>query len=285
MSKHDGDNSHRATSGGYLTDASYLDDHYQAAQPEYETMLRMVGLRAGWRVLDVGCGGGSYLPLLTELVGPTGHIAAVDIEPDNVQRVADRIQRGEFACAVEVHEGGAGQLPFPDDSFDALWCANVTQYFDALAFQVALAEFIRVVKPGGLVALKEWDLTAWHFGPFPVEAILRVKVAASKALEGLLRPVEFAASFRQMGMTTIGSHTVLSEWRSPLPPAATRYFRSIFPFWRDLTASLTLPPGDRAAWEALYDVESPSHILHSPDFWLRESHIVTFGRVPDTRPE
>ncbi len=61
----------KLTSTGHaLADASWLDTHFQSARPEYEEALRSVGIEAGWKVLDAGCGGGGFLPLMSELVGP-----------------------------------------------------------------------------------------------------------------------------------------------------------------------------------------------------------------------
>ena len=60
---------HKATSGGNMTDADYLDDHHVAMQPEYRRYVTLVGIEQGWKVLDAGGGGGSDLPLLSELVG------------------------------------------------------------------------------------------------------------------------------------------------------------------------------------------------------------------------
>lgn len=74
-----------------LDAAGWLDVHYEACRPEYEALLRAVGLQPGWRVLDAGCGGGSYLPLLAALVGPAGRVDAVDLAPDNVAAVRARL--------------------------------------------------------------------------------------------------------------------------------------------------------------------------------------------------
>jgi 2-polyprenyl-3-methyl-5-hydroxy-6-metoxy-1,4-benzoquinol methylase len=61
------------TSTGHAqSSADWLDLHFEDCRPEYEAMLRSVGIAPGWRVLDAGCGGGAFLPLLAELVGPGG---------------------------------------------------------------------------------------------------------------------------------------------------------------------------------------------------------------------
>ena len=61
-----------SSTGQVGTGAGYLSAHYEACRPEYEAMLRSVGMQPGWHVLDAGCGGGDFLPLLVELVGPGG---------------------------------------------------------------------------------------------------------------------------------------------------------------------------------------------------------------------
>ena len=70
-----------AATGQVGTEAGFLDAHFEACRPEYEAMLRSVGLQPGWTVLDAACGGGSYLPLLAETVGSGGAIAAFDLAP------------------------------------------------------------------------------------------------------------------------------------------------------------------------------------------------------------
>ena len=57
------------STGHTLSESSYLDARFLAAQPEYKDMLRWVGVEKSWHVLDAGSGGGVYLPLLCELVG------------------------------------------------------------------------------------------------------------------------------------------------------------------------------------------------------------------------
>ncbi len=73
-----------------LSDAGWLDTHFAWMRPEYEAMLRWVGIKPGWRVLDAGSGPGSFLPLMTALVGPTGSIDAIDLAPENITTLKKR---------------------------------------------------------------------------------------------------------------------------------------------------------------------------------------------------
>ena len=272
---------HQATSGGHMTDANYLDDHYAAMQPEYEHMLRSVGIGQGWKVLDAGCGGGSYLRLLTELVGEAGHVTATDLAPENVQRVLERIDRAEFNCDVKARTANVTELPFPDDSFDAVWCAAVTQYLSDDEVVTAFKEFKRVVRPGGLVAIKEGDFTSFHFGPFPSAVLWRFLIQGIHGTaRGVLRAPEFAANFRALGLTNIVSRTTLAERYQPLTPVEERFIREVLSFASSLGLESDLSEDDKAVWRALGNMDDPQHILRNENFFYREPHNVTIGRVP-----
>jgi SAM-dependent methyltransferase len=107
------------------------------------------GVHAGMSVLDVGSGPGG---LTRELVGRVGAaaVAAIDPSPPFVEAVRERFPD------VDVREGGAEELPFEDDSFDAaLACLVVPFMQDANA---GTGEMARVTKPGGVVAACMWDV-------------------------------------------------------------------------------------------------------------------------------
>lgn len=136
----------KTSTGHALSAAAWLDAHYLAGQPEYEAVLRSAGFQAGWRVLDAGCGGGSYLPLLSELLGPDGRLSAVDLAPENVARVEALIGSGRLPCQTDVRIADVTRLPFDDGSCDAVWSANVTQYLPDPALRAMLSEARRVLK-------------------------------------------------------------------------------------------------------------------------------------------
>ena len=65
-----------SSTGQDATDAHFLDFRFEACRPAFTAMVGSVGIQPGWHVLDAGCGSGSFLPLLAELVGATGQLAA-----------------------------------------------------------------------------------------------------------------------------------------------------------------------------------------------------------------
>jgi O-methyltransferase/aklanonic acid methyltransferase len=111
-------------------------------------------LHEGARVLDVACGRGACLYPALEAVGRSGSVVGVDIAPGMVEALgADLRARG--IDNAEVHVGDAEALDFADGSFDAV-LAGFMIFFCPDPAQV-LAEFARVLKPGGVVALTIFD--------------------------------------------------------------------------------------------------------------------------------
>ena len=116
--------------------------------------LAALALRRGERVLDAGCGTGLLLELEALAVGADGRAEGIDFSEDMLERAAER-------CAgmpqVRLQQGTVESLPFDDAGFDALSCAQTLLYVDDL--ERALAEFQRVLKPGGRIAVLETDWT------------------------------------------------------------------------------------------------------------------------------
>ena len=106
------------------------------------------GVRAGQRVLDVGCGPGA---LTGELVRRVGGDAVAAVDPSEPFVAAARARHP----AVDVQLASAEQLPFEDGAFDAALAQLVVHF---MADPVAgLREMARVTRPGGVVAACVWD--------------------------------------------------------------------------------------------------------------------------------
>jgi arsenite methyltransferase len=121
--------------------------------------LVALDLRAGERVLDVGCGPGYLAAEMAQVLGGTGSVLAVDPSPAMLAIASRRV--GE---TVELAEGNALSLPADDSSFDAAVSTQVYEYVADIAG--ALAEVRRVLRPGGrlLVLDTDWDSIVWRSG-------------------------------------------------------------------------------------------------------------------------
>ncbi len=106
------------------------------------------GVRAGMRVLDVGCGPGG---LTTELVARVGAdaVAAIDSSPPFVRACQERNP------GADVREGVAEALPFDDGTFDVTVSSLVVGFLDDA--ETAGREMLRVTRAGGVVAGCFWD--------------------------------------------------------------------------------------------------------------------------------
>ena len=124
-------------------------------------------VRAGQRVLDVGCGTGALTAELVTRLGPDA-VAAVD--PSEPFVAATRARHP----GVDVRRALAEQMPFPDDAFDAALAQLVVHFMkDPVA---GLTEMARVTRRDGAVAACVWD----HGG---VKGPLRVFWGAARALD------------------------------------------------------------------------------------------------------
>ncbi|HET7431739.1 MAG TPA: class I SAM-dependent methyltransferase [Nocardioides sp.] len=78
-----------------------------------EAMLRLLDVKPGHRVLDVGSGSGWTTALLAHLVGPTGRVLGVELEPDLVDLGTAHLDELDLPWA-SIHEARPGVLGLPD---------------------------------------------------------------------------------------------------------------------------------------------------------------------------
>lgn len=118
-------------------------------QPIASRLAEALGLGPGRTLLDVGAGTGN---LAVEAARKGATVIASDLTPHLIEQGKARSE--DEGLAIEWHEADAENLPFPDDSFDAVGSvmgAIFAPHADAVA-----AEMMRVAKPGGVVGLTAW---------------------------------------------------------------------------------------------------------------------------------
>jgi len=113
-----------------------------------------LGVRAGDRVLDMGCGAGRHA---FELYRRGTDVIAFDQDADELSGVSDMFaaMRAEDqvppGADADVKQGDALSLPFADGEFDRIVAAEVLEHIpDDVA---AIGELVRVLRPGGTIAV------------------------------------------------------------------------------------------------------------------------------------
>jgi SAM-dependent methyltransferase len=114
-----------------------------------EHLCDTADLQAGWRVLDVATGTGNAA-IAAARHGCTA--VGVDYVPALLER--GRARAAAEGLEVDLREGDAEALPFPDASFDAATSVFGTMF--APDHARTAAELLRVVRPGGTIALASW---------------------------------------------------------------------------------------------------------------------------------
>jgi SAM-dependent methyltransferase len=123
----------------------WADVQEMQVRPMYESALEAIGVGAGTRVLDVGCGAGGALVLAADRgAEPSG----LDATPELLAIARERLP------GADLREGDIEELPWPEASFDAVTGFNSFQFAGNPVG--ALAEARRVLRPGALVVMATW---------------------------------------------------------------------------------------------------------------------------------
>ncbi len=177
-----------------------------------DPVLDAADVTSGDRVLDVACGTGVLARAALARVAPDGQVTGLDLAA-GMLTVAEEIEP-----AVRWVEGAAGDLPFPDDAFDA-----VVSQFGLMFFPDrvrAVREMLRCARPGGRVVVAVWEaLERSEAYPEAVDLLLRrAGVDAAEALRApfaLGDPAELAQVFADAGVPGATVATLRGTARFP----------------------------------------------------------------------
>ena len=274
---------HETSTGHSVSHASWLDAHFQSARSEYEASLRYVGIEPGWTVLDAACGGGGFVPWLSEQVGPGGSVVALDLAPENIAAVEANAREGGFAANLQTRVGSILALPFASAMFDCVWSANVMQYLTEAESAQAIAEFIRVLKPGGTLALKDADYEHFEFIPMSRDfydrfmAVHRAKSMARGALTAWGCGTSLSSRLRRAELHDIRRKGWLVERWAPLPTATRHFVQEFLVYLAGRAATYETLGTDAKLWREY--AENPGSLLDDPDCCFREFFVVAVGRT------
>ena len=161
-----------------------------------EHAFRLAGLRPGMRVLDIGSGPGDVSFVAARLVGPTGTVLGVDAAPEMVELA--RARAAEQGLSAVHFERAAVDAITLDEPVDAVVGRLILMHLPDPA--ATLRRLSSLVRPGGVIAFSENDITGTHSIP---ELPLFGRVTA-----GIVRAFEAMGLSARFGTTL---HTIFSD--------------------------------------------------------------------------
>jgi SAM-dependent methyltransferase len=162
----------------------------------------------GKKVLEVSCGAGGGASYITRTLGPAAY-TGLDLNPASIEKC----RKSHDVPGLDFVQGDAQNLPFPDESFDAV--INVEASHQYPEFQTFLAEVVRVLRPGGYFLYtdnRRPDAVYWwdkFFGMTPLRQISQRDIL-EEAKRGL-------------AANTQRSHELLGRRGSPIVAGAMRF--------------------------------------------------------------
>ena len=126
-----------------------------ANRPNSRMIVEMAGISAGDKVLDVGCGTGSLTLTAQRYAGASGSVHGIDASPEMIEIARRKANRGGSQAAFEV--GLIEKIAYPDATFDVVISRLVIHHLPDDLKRLGLAEMYRVLKPGGLLFLADFD--------------------------------------------------------------------------------------------------------------------------------
>lgn len=184
---------------------------YDLLAPEYDRigprifahfgqrLVEFAPVSAGAAVLDVAAGRGAVLFPAAARAGEHGRVVGIDLAAAMVRHTGDELRQRGLARA-EMRQMDAEHVQFADESFDVVLCGFSLHHFPSP--QRALAEFHRVLRPGGTVAVTTWTerpaLVGW------LRAALRPHGDVAQLMTSLFdHPDDLAAALRAAGFVAV----------------------------------------------------------------------------------
>lgn len=175
-----------------------------------DKLAQELDLPSGAHVLDAGCGIGDVADHLAEEYGL--NVTGIDIRDFDLRKARERSKRRKLNSCVSFRRMSYAKLDFPAETFDGVYTMEALVH--APDAEEVLAEFYRVLKPGGHLALFEYSRAAKHTMPKRADDAFREvsEVAAMPSFERFEHGV-LENLITQAGFTSVTVEDITEDMR------------------------------------------------------------------------
>jgi demethylmenaquinone methyltransferase/2-methoxy-6-polyprenyl-1,4-benzoquinol methylase len=250
-------------------------------EPVTRSAIQALQLPQGSHGLDAGGGTGFQALLLAEAVGPAGHVTILDLSAELLDLAKEEANAAGLVEQLSFKEGDVRSLPFNDDSFDWAWSADLIGYAPLEPLPL-IQELIRVVRPGGLIAILAWSSERFLPGYPLLEARLSSTTSGiAPFVEGKNPNLHFLRAlgwFQEIGLKETRVRTFAGDAQAPLSDDTRNALTALLQMrWPDVEAELS--PEDWKEYQRHCLPESPDFILDQPDYYAFYTYSMFSGVV------
>ncbi|KAL3421125.1 sterol 24-c-methyltransferase [Phlyctema vagabunda] len=161
---------------------AYGEAFQQAIARHEHYIAHRIGLREGMKVLDVGCGIGGPAREIVKFTGVD--VVGLNNSDYQIQRGINYAAREGLSNKLSFVKGDFMQMPFPENSFDAVYAIEATVHAPSL--QGVYHEIFKVLKPGGVFGVYEWFMTDKYDNTNPQHRQLRVEIEEGDGISNMV---------------------------------------------------------------------------------------------------
>ncbi len=247
--------------------------------------IESLDLPTGSKGLDLACGPGGVLPLLIEAVGDSGHVTAIDISEDHLERARKYLESKGIESPVRFIQGDiTRRLDLNDDELDWAWSSDALTPDVCEKPREVVEELHRVVRPGGTLALffEHSHRELFMPGHPAIEKEIQLFWDSASWICPAGDHFENAASWlRAAGFEDVRQTPYILQRTQPLDDHTKLYCAANLLHYKALVNSDVFGADldTLKRMNAILSPDSDDYLLSDPDYYCMVTAVLTTGRV------
>jgi ubiquinone/menaquinone biosynthesis C-methylase UbiE len=169
-----------------------------------ERIVQEAALKPDESVLDCGCGTGTLALAARRKVGPKGRVCGIDISKDQLEQARAKARNDNLR--IEFLEGSVDEIPFPNNSFDAVLSALMIHHLPTEIKKGMFREIRRVLRKGGRIVIADFGPPAHYWGWLVAAPVMLMCLTHSTARDNLFN--RLADLMSQEGLKVTDEKTI-----------------------------------------------------------------------------